>query len=123
MACCSSASAEANKLTSKVMFIKHDGVGEGELGTMLMGGFMQTLTTLEQLPSKIIFVNRGVYCTTKDGELINTLKKLEAMGVEIYSCGTCLDFFGIRDQLKVGKAGNAKDTLDTLIASGGTITL
>lgn len=124
MSCgCGCASNEGVKIVDRVMFVKHDGIGEGELGAKLLVGFMQTLTTLESLPKKIIFVNRGVLCTTSDGAVCESLKKLEKLGVEIYSCGTCLDFFGITEKLKVGKVGSAKETLNALLTQDGAITL
>lgn len=123
MSCCATASTEAINLTSRVMFIKHDAIGEGELGVKLLAGFMATLENLPNLPSKIIFVNRGVFCTTTDGAVCQSLKKLQSLGVKIYSCGTCLDFFGTRAELKVGEVGNAKDTLEALISSDSAITL
>lgn len=107
----------------KVMFVKHDGIGEGELGIKLLAGFMAQMADQPVLPQKIFFVNRGVLCTTQNGAVLDALKVLENKGVEIYSCATCLEFFGISDQLLVGKAGNAKDTLFSLINSQNAITL
>lgn len=118
---CEVASAPAS--SGRVLFIKHDGVGEGELGLKLMNGFMAALVEQPVLPEKLFFVNRGVYCTTAEGPVLESLKKLEAKGVQIFSCGACLEFFKLSDQLKVGQSGNAYDTLHSLINSANLISL
>ncbi|MDD3466091.1 MAG: sulfurtransferase-like selenium metabolism protein YedF [Campylobacterales bacterium] len=111
---------------SKVMFIKSDYIGEsGELGSKLIRGFLSALLHTSQKPSKIIFVNRGVLLTTKDenADVIATLKEVQKLGVQILSCGACLEFFKITNELKVGEIGNALDTVESLMSSDGVISL
>jgi len=55
---------------------------------------------------KSIFLNRGVFLTTEGSEVINDLKELEKIGVEIISCGTCLDYYNLKEKLQVGSVGN-----------------
>ncbi len=110
---------------NKVLFLKDDKVGDNELGAMLIVGFLKTILELPQLPKTILCVNRAVFLTTaaEDSDVIGVLKMLEDRGVEIFSCGICLDFYKLGDELKVGMVGNAYGTVDSLLNSEGTITL
>jgi selenium metabolism protein YedF len=110
---------------NKVVFLTSDKVGENELGSMLVVGFMKSILELPVLPKTIICVNGAVKLTTApmESDIIKAFKALEAKGVEIYSCGVCLDFYKVADELKVGMVGNAYGTIDMLLNSEGTITL
>lgn len=112
-------------LINKVLFIKDDKVGEGELGSMLAVGFIKNILELPEIPKTIICVNKGVFLTTapKDSEIIDAFKKLEKKGVQIYSCGVCLDFYEVADKLHVGMIGNAYGTVEMLTQADGVITL
>jgi len=122
---CAIESEDNSEFLNKVLFLKDDKVGEGELGGMLAVGFLKNILELPALPKKIICVNKAVLLTTapKDSDIINVLKALEEKGVEIYSCGICLQFYKVEDELKVGVIGNAYDTVLNLLNSEGTITL
>ena len=82
------------------------GNGEEELGKALLKGFIYTLSQQDTLPSTILFYNSGAYITCEDSASIEDLKSLEAQGVEILTCGTCLNFYGITDKLQVGEVTN-----------------
>jgi len=104
----------------KTLFIKSDRVGNGELGKILIKGFLKSTLEFEQLPKNIIFVNEGVFLTTKEEniEVIEILKELEKRGVGIFSCGLCMNYHKIdASELKVGEIGNAYDTMDMLLHS------
>jgi len=90
------------------------GVGEDTLGTLLMRAFLKTLLDQEVQPYRIIFINSGVRLTSEGSEVLETLKTLSAKGAEILSCGTCLDFYGLKEKLKVGVISNMYDILRTL---------
>ena len=98
------------------VFVRNDVLGHGdrELGRILMKGFLKTLREADPLPACVLFINNGVHLTTAGSEEIVTLKELEAKGVEIISCGTCLDFYGKLDALEVGIVGNMLDIVDGL---------
>ncbi|WP_309109271.1 sulfurtransferase-like selenium metabolism protein YedF [Arcobacter sp. CECT 8985] len=102
---------------NKTVFIKSDKIGEGELGSMLTKGFLNAMSQQENLPEQIILVNSAILLATanENDEVLAILKDLEQKGVKIYSCGTCLDFYEKRDDLKVGKAGNANDIINALL--------
>ena len=91
------------------------GVGEEALGTILMRSFLKTLLDLKPIPSKLIFINSGVRLTSEGSEVLETLKALFEKGVEILSCGTCLDFYGLKEKLKVGVISNMYDIAQSLL--------
>ena len=124
-ACGIETSSEDDKFINKVLFIKDDKVGDNELGSMLMVGFLKTILELPKLPKTILCVNKAVLLTTapEDSDVIGVFKMLEEEGVEIFSCGICLDFYKVSDDLKVGMTGNAYGTVEALLNSEGTITL
>ena len=79
-----------------------------------MKAFIFTLTQSKPLPKKVMFLNSGVKLTTENEETIKNLQVLENEGTEIVSCGTCLDFYNLKDKLKVGSVGNMYDIVDSL---------
>jgi selenium metabolism protein YedF len=91
------------------------GVGEEALGTILMRSFMKTLLDLKPIPSKLIFINSGVRLTSEGSEVLEPLRTLSGKGVEIFSCGTCLDFYGLKAKLKVGIISNMYDIAQSLL--------
>ena len=78
---------------------------EEELGKVLMKGFFETMKVYKQFPHTLFFLNAGVRLTTMNAETVPLLKEIDALGVEIYSCGTCLKHYGIEAELKVGRRG------------------
>ena len=108
----------------KVILIKNDAIGEsGTLGNKLMINFLNALNSTNTLPSKIFLLNRGVLLSTTNKDSIKALEILESKNVEIFSCQTCLEFFDLLESLQVGKVGNAKDTLESLLNAENAITL
>jgi len=108
--------SQENKFLDKTIFIKDDKVGDGELGNILMEGFLKTTLEFKELPKNIILVNKGVFLTTKNQTTIEILKEFENRGVNIYSCGLCMNFYKIDTQeLQVGEIGNAYDSMDMLL--------
>lgn len=116
------------KIVPKMMLFKSDKVGEGELGGMLINGFLKSLLHSDILPQKILFINRGVLLTTDNNEvdnaeIVEVLKELEKQGVEIYSCGSCLSYFALTERLKVGMIGNALESVQNMLLSDNLISL
>ena len=97
------------------------GIGDNKLGEMLMGGFLNTLLDSDPKPEKLIFINNGVRLTTEGSEMLETLALLEEKGVKILSCGTCLDYFNLRDKLKVGVTTNMYEMVDSLLSTNKVI--
>ncbi|NLH49232.1 MAG: sulfurtransferase-like selenium metabolism protein YedF [Myxococcales bacterium] len=106
-----------------VVLVRRRTFGEpsGELGTILIRAFFKTLGDLEVLPEKIIFINEGVQLACHDEAVIEYCGKLAAAGVEIVSCGTCLDYFNLVSGLKVGRAGNMYDIAGALMEAAHVV--
>lgn len=106
-----------------VVFITTDqlGVGDERLGQILMKAFLNTLHDSEPKPEKIIFINNGVKLTTEGSEVLDSLDALTKDGVQIVSCGTCLNYYGIVDKLKYGIVGNMYDIVNSLLEAGKVI--
>ena len=99
-----------------VAAIGSDRMGEGsdELGHILMKSFLFAVTQLDTLPDKMLFYNGGAKLTVEGSECLADLKALEEQGVEIMTCGTCLDFYGLKDKLAVGSVTNMYSIAETL---------
>ncbi|WP_100066097.1 sulfurtransferase-like selenium metabolism protein YedF [Miniphocaeibacter massiliensis] len=82
------------------------GGGDDKLGEILMKSYIYTVTETKPLPNTLIFYNSGVFLTCENSPVLDDLQKLSEQGVEIYSCGTCLDFYNLKDKLKVGEISN-----------------
>jgi selenium metabolism protein YedF len=106
-----------------VLFIDSDSLGRGseELGKILVRSFLQTLEQMEPQPKKIIFINSGVKLACEGSEVLEDLQEFSKKGVEVLSCGTCLEYFGIRKKLLVGKVSNMYEILNSLASAGKVI--
>ncbi len=111
------------------VFASKDHVGEGdqELGHNLMKMALYTLSESDKVPATLLFMNSGVKLVAGDQsqieEIVGHIKKLEERGCEVLVCGTCLDFYGITDQLGVGEVSNMYDILERMQETGKVITL
>lgn len=110
------AAAGCRTCVGTVVAIGSDRMGEGseELGHILMKSFIFALTQLDDLPDKILFYNGGAKITIEGSESLEDLKTLEEQGVEIMTCGTCLDYYGIKDKLAIGSVTNMYSIVETL---------
>jgi selenium metabolism protein YedF len=110
--------AAAKPLTTVVVFAS-DRMGEGDpaLGDILMRAFLQSLVQMET-PQKMAFYNRGVFLTLEDSPVLPELKGLEEMGVKLLVCGTCLDFYKVRDRLAAGQVSNMFAILEAQMEAG-----
>lgn len=82
------------------------GTGDEELGKLLMKTYTYTLNETKPYPKAVIFMNSGVKLVVEGAETLDNIQKLHNKGIEIISCGTCLDFYNIKDKLKAGIVGN-----------------
>ena len=89
------------------------GTGNDELGKVLIKGFIFAVTQLDKLPKTMLFYNGGATLTTEGSDSLEDLKSLEAQGVEIMTCGTCLDYYGLKDKLAVGSVTNMYSIVET----------
>ena len=91
-----------------VLFIGNGSIGQEslELGENLLTTFFYTLTQRDHLPTSILFMNGGVKSATQNAQIIQHLEVLAEKGCEILICGTCLNYFELSDQVKIGKVSN-----------------
>ncbi len=96
-------------ITSDIM-----GSGDEALGRILIQAFLKTLPQTSFLPRAVVFYNRGVFLAAEGSEVLEPLKTLSERGVEIIACGTCLDYFGLKESLAVGRVGNMLEIIELL---------
>jgi selenium metabolism protein YedF len=99
------------------------GIGDDKLGTALMKSYVFALSECDILPKTMLFVNSGVKLTTEGSDVIESLEKLIQKGVEMMSCGTCLDFYNLKDKLKVGSITNMYTIIEKMNKGVNTIKL
>lgn len=111
--------------TRPVLLITSDRLGDGpeELGRLLMKNFIISLLEQTKFPERILFLNTGIHLTTEGSEILVALDNLANQGVEIMSCGLCLDFFHKKDQLRAGSITNMFATAESLLGASSVIRL
>ena len=104
------------KKEKMVISIASDKMGQGidELGDVLMKGFIYTLTEMEVMPTTILFYNGGAKLSVEGAPTLADLKLLEEEGVEILTCGTCLNYYELGDKLAVGEVTNMYTIMERL---------
>lgn len=109
-------SCAPDKRKNLVVAIASDRMGHGndELGKVLMKGFIYAVSQLEELPKTILFYNGGATITCEGSASLEDLKSMEAQGVEILTCGTCLDYYGLKEKLAVGSVTNMYSIVEKL---------
>ncbi|MEE8723800.1 MAG: sulfurtransferase-like selenium metabolism protein YedF [Atopobiaceae bacterium] len=126
-----SAEAEAQELCdipasgASVIAVDTDSMGRGneELGKILVKGFIYALAHQDKVPEKMLFFNGGAHLTCEGSESLEDIRELEKRGTTILTCGTCLDFYGIRDKLAVGGVTNLYEIAKTVVEHPGVTTL
>ncbi|MDI6619112.1 MAG: sulfurtransferase-like selenium metabolism protein YedF [Clostridiales bacterium] len=99
------------------------GTGDDKLGSILMKSYMFALSESDNIPKTMIFLNSGVHLTTEDSPVLDSLKKLAHRGAEIMSCGTCLDYYGLKAKLLIGSITNMYTIVEKMNNAANTIKL
>lgn len=117
------APVQPNNKNGHVICFKSDLMGDGDeaLGRILIQGFCNTIKEAEPLPAGLVFYNSGIKLACKDSPVLPALKELEQMGIKILVCGTCADFYEIKDQIGVGIISNMYDITSTLTTAGHVV--
>lgn len=123
----SPAAAQTNALCDAVattVFISSDKIGSGddELGELLMRGFLRTISESGERPARVILMNGGVKLAIEGAQTEPSLKALADAGTEILACGTCLDFYKVKDRLAVGRVSNMLE-ISGLLLAGRTLSV
>ena len=118
--CCKEINFNKNQ---PVIIITSDkfGTGDDKLGSALMKSYLYALGESDVKPKSLLFLNGGVKLTTEGSDVIESLKSLEGAGVEIMSCGTCLDFYNLKDKLVVGTVTNMYTIVEKMNGASNTI--
>ncbi len=112
------------KISNYVISISSDKMGQGddELGKILIKAFINTIPEINKLPSTIVFYNAGVLLVQESFGLQEGLINLEQRGIKIIVCGTCVDYFGIKDKINVGQISNMYDIANALVGADKILT-
>jgi len=106
-----------------VFFIDSDSLGRGseELGNVLIRALLHTLGEAEVKPQKMVLVNSGVRLACEGSPALEDLQTLASQGVEILACGTCLNYFELKEKLRAGRISNMYEILNVLTLAGKTL--
>lgn len=110
---------------STVIVLNGDEMGTGDpgLGAKLMGNFLRTLDTLDEKPDVIVFTNGAVRLLAAGAPTVEPLQALDAAGVELLACTTCIEFFALRERLAVGQVSNMREIATHLLRATKVITI
>ncbi len=97
------------------------GAGDEALGSFLMKAFLKTLLDSKAKPDRLILINSGVQLASEDSKVLETLRGLSEKGMEILSCGTCIDFYGLKDKMGVGTISNMVEIIESLMEADHVI--
>lgn len=108
-----------------LLYVASESIGHGsdELGKILMPAYMNAFAKGDTLPETIAFVNSGVKLLIANSPAFEALRELETRGVKIIACGTCLDYYNIKEQLAVGSSTNAVELTALMLESDKVIKL
>jgi len=110
---------EKEKVKKVVVYINSHLMGGGDeaLGSFLMKAFLRTLLDLDAKPNRLILINSGVQLASEGSKVLDSLSALSEKGVEILSCGSCLDFYGLKGKLKVGVVSNMVEIIQSMMGA------
>jgi selenium metabolism protein YedF len=106
-------------VTKKVFLIQSEGLGrdDDKLGSVLMSTFLRVMGEGKDKPETIVFWNTGVKLVCEGSQVLVVLKQLEEQGVTILACGTCLDYFQLKDKIVVGKPTTMVKSIQSMLGS------
>lgn len=112
-----------NKTLTIVITSNRLGSGDDTLGSTLIKSYLYALSESDKIPENLFFLNSGVQLTSEGSEVLDSLKKLRERGVNIASCGICLDFYNLKDKLVIGEITNMYSIVEKMNTSENTIKL
>ena len=107
------------------VFVSKDHLGEGDpqLGHNLVKMALYTFGQADVIPTSLLFMNSGVKLLCEEGQIVDNVREMAEQGTEVLVCGTCLDYYGVKDQLQVGEVSNMYDILERMHEASKVITL
>jgi selenium metabolism protein YedF len=120
-----SLSAEARRYCGKTLYFSADQIGRGDesLGKILLKGLLYTVSELASPPKTLVFMNSGVRLATEREDTIDLLRIIQGKGAEILVCGTCLDYFHLKEKLEVGRVSNLYEITEKFLSSADVVTI
>ena len=112
-------------VSDTVILITRNGMGEGEpaLQQKLIQTYLKLLDENDIHPAAICFYTEGVRLVVEGSPVLDTLKALESRGVRLVLCSTCLNYYNLADQVRVGIVGGMTDILEAQMRAGKVITI
>jgi selenium metabolism protein YedF len=106
-----------------IIVVASDKMGDGDdqLGQLLMSNFIKTIKELDRLPQKMIFYNKGVTIVTNSSPVIEHLKDLEKMGVELLLCATCVNYYSLEESIGAGTQSNMYVIAEAMASAGNIV--
>jgi selenium metabolism protein YedF len=120
-----SAAQAAGSSGDRVVLVASDGLGRGnaELGSILIRAFFHTLNESKLLPATIVFINSGVQLVAEGSAVLEDLRALCDKGVAVWACGTCLDYYGLKQKVAVGEVSNMYSIAEALLQAQSVISI
>jgi selenium metabolism protein YedF len=109
----------------KVVVINSDKMGQGdeELGVRLVANFLSKLIDAQSKPQMLVLYNSGVRLAARGSPVLESLQSLENLGIEIICCGTCVNYYGLTDQMEAGMVTNMPEIVKILTEAKSTVTI
>lgn len=110
---------------NKVIILNNENMGQGddELGYKLTGAFLKKIWAKKDKPAAIIFYNSGVKLLASSSSYLDALHGLYDSGVDLVACGTCIDTYNLRDEIKVGRISGMEEIVNLMMNADDTITI
>lgn len=110
---------------SELIIINSEFMGKGndELGKTLTGVFLRKLWAQEKKPDAIILYNSAVKLIAEGSEVLDAMDGLFSSGADILACGTCVDFYHLKNSIKIGRVSNMDEICSMLMQAEKVITI
>lgn len=111
-------------MAGTLWYVRSDSLGQDEsIGGRLVQSFFNSIGERLQDPADFFFINRGIFLTLDDSPVLDALRGLETRGCQLFSCGTCLDYFGAEERLSVGSVGSMSVLQQLMVEAARVVTL
>lgn len=108
-----------------VVIVNGEGMGRGDdgLGAKLLHNYLRTLAVVDNRPESVVFYNGAVKLLGPGSAALDALRELEAAGVDLLACVTCLEFFGLIGSIAVGRVSNMREIVKVTMAAAKVVTV
>ncbi len=94
-----------------------------DLKEKLAKTYLSLVLKMEPAPAVLCFYTDGVRLACEGSPVLEELKALEARGIRLILCQTCLNTFGLSDKVKVGTVGGMGDIITAMWQADSVITV